>query len=183
MLYTRKGDKGDTHFFDSQGERFSKGSWRAEALGALDEINSLLGVCKAKAGDINIKINGHTLPDILEQVQQNLFIIQAAIAGADKQITQDKIDLVEEIIDSIEKELPEIKTFFLAGGNELSALFDYARAVARRTERRVVRYSEIGEIEVKPEIRAYLNRLSSLLYALVRVVNLKSGVKEIPPNY
>ena len=183
MLYTRKGDKGDTHFFDSQGERFSKGSWRAEALGALDEINSLLGVCKAKAGDINIKINGHTLPDILEQVQQNLFIIQAAIAGADKQITQDKIDLVEGIIDSIEKELPEIKTFFLAGGSELSALFDYARAVARRTERRVVRYSEIGEIEVKPEIRAYLNRLSSLLYALVRIVNLKSDVKEIPPTY
>ena len=183
MLYTRKGDKGDTHFFDSQGERFSKGSWRAEALGALDEINSLLGVCKAKAGDINIKINGHTLPDILEQVQQNLFIIQAAIAGADKQITQDKIDLVEGIIDSIEKELPEIKTFFLAGGSELSALFDYARAVARRTERRVVRYSEIGEIEVKPEIRAYLNRLSSLLYALVRFVNLKSDAKEIPPTY
>ena len=65
MLYTRKGDKGDTYFFDSEGERFSKGSWRAEALGALDEINSLLGVCKAKAGDITIKINGHTLLDIL----------------------------------------------------------------------------------------------------------------------
>ncbi|MDP3991620.1 MAG: cob(I)yrinic acid a,c-diamide adenosyltransferase [Candidatus Colwellbacteria bacterium] len=183
MLYTRKGDKGDTYFFDSEDQRFSKGSWRAEALGALDEINSLLGVCKAKAGDTNIKINGHTLPDTLEQVQQNLFIIQAAIAGADKQITQDKIDLVEGIIDSIEKELPPISTFFLAGGSELSALLDYARAVARRTERRVVRYSEIGEIEVKPEIRAYLNRLSSLLYALVRVVNLKSGVKEIPPTY
>src|SRR3989344_1348934 len=182
MLYTRKGDKGDTYFFDSEGERFSKGSWRAEALGALDEINSLLGVCKAKAGDITIKINGHTFPHILEQVQQDLFIIQAAIAGADKQITQGRIDFVEGIIDSIERELPEIKTFFLAGGSELSALFDYARAVARRTERRVVRYSEIGEIEVKPEIRAYLNRLSSLLYALVRVVNLKSGVKEIPPS-
>ena len=183
MLYTRKGDKGDTYFFDSQGERFSKGSWRAETLGALDEINSLLGVCKAEAEDINIKINGHTLPDILEQVQQNLFIIQAAIAGADKQITQAKIDFVEGIIDSIEKELPEIKTFFLAGGNELSAILDYARAVARRTERRVIRYSEVGEIEVKPEILAYLNRLSSLLYALVRIVNLKSKVQEIPPSY
>lgn len=191
MLYTRKGDKGDTYFFDSQGERFSKGSWRAEALGALDEINSLLGVCKAKAKDTDIKINRHTLPDILEQVQQNLFIIQAAIAGADKQITQDKIDFVEGIINGIEKELPEIRTFFLAGGSELSALLDYARAVARRTERRVVRYSEIvsasspqvGEIEVKPEIRAYLNRLSSLLYALVRIVNLKLGIKEIPPSY
>ncbi len=188
MLYTRKGDKGDTYFFDSEGERFSKGSWRAEALGALDEINSLLGVCKAKARDFDFKINKHTLPRILEQVQQNLFIIQAALAGADKQITQDKIDFIEGIIDGIEKELPEIKTFFLSGGTELSALLDYARAVARRTERRVVRYSEIvstqaGEVAVKPEIRAYLNRLSSLLYALVRYINLKSGVEEIPPSY
>ncbi|MEX2033459.1 MAG: ATP:cob(I)alamin adenosyltransferase, partial [Candidatus Colwellbacteria bacterium] len=73
MLYTRKGDKGDTYFFDSEGKRSSKGSWRAEALGVLDEINSLLGVCKAKARGIEIKIEDRAIPDILEQVQQDLF--------------------------------------------------------------------------------------------------------------
>src|SRR3990167_8062950 len=108
MLYTRKGDKGDTYFFDSQGERFSKSSWRAEVLGALDEINSLLGVCKAKAGSVDIRVEGKTIPEILEQVQQNLFIVQAALAGADKVITQEKINALEKIIDSIEKDLPPI---------------------------------------------------------------------------
>ena len=183
MLYTRKGDKGDTYFFDSEGERFSKASWRAEVLGVLDELNSLLGVCKTKAGDSEIKIEGKTISNILEQVKQVLFIIKAVLAGAPKAISQDKVDFLEKIIDSIEEELPPITTFFLAGGTELSSILDYTRAVSRRTERRVVRYAEVSEIEIKPEIRSYLNRLSSLLYALVRIVNLKSDVEEIPPNY
>lgn len=183
MLYTRKGDKGDTYFFDSQGERFSKSSWRAEVLGVLDEINSLLGICKAKAKNVEIKIEGKTIAEILEQVQQDLFIIQAALAGAPKEITQGKVDFLEKIIDSIEKELPPIKTFLLAGGTELSAYLDYARAVSRRAERRTIRYLETGGITLNPEARSYLNRLSSLLYALVRYTNLKSGAKETPPSY
>ncbi|MBI2506896.1 MAG: cob(I)yrinic acid a,c-diamide adenosyltransferase [Candidatus Colwellbacteria bacterium] len=182
MLYTRKGDKGDTYFFGSK-DRFSNSGERAEALGALDEINSFLGICKARARETDIRIEGYALYEILEQVQQNLFIIQAVLAGAQKQITQEKIDFLEKIIDSIEKELPPITTFFLAGGTELSAYLDYARAVSRRAERRVVKYLEAGEIEARPELRAYLNRLSSLLYALVRCVNLKSGAREIPPSY
>ena len=182
MLYTRKGDKGDTYFFESK-DRFSKSGERAEALGALDELNSLLGLCKTKARETDIKIEGHTLPHILEQVQQNLFIVQAALAGAPKEIGQDKVDFLEKIIDSIEKQLPEIKTFFLAGGTDLSALLDYTRAVSRRAERRVIGYLETEKVEVKPEIRSYLNRLSSLLYALVRLVNLKSGIQEVPPSY
>lgn len=182
MLYTRKGDKGDTYFFDSK-DRFSKSGERAEALGALDELNSLLGICKVKAQNSDIKVQDQTIADILEGIQQNLFIVQAVLAGAPKEITQEKVDFLEKIIDSIEKELPEIKTFFLAGGTELSAFLDYSRAVARRTERRVIKYLEIGEIEVKPELLSYLNRLSSLLYALVRYVNLKSGIQETPPTY
>ncbi len=182
MLYTRKGDKGDTYFFGSK-DRFSKSGERAEALGALDELNSLVGLCRAKSRGVDIKIGGQALSEILEEVQQNLFIVQAVLAGADKTITQEKVDAVEKIIDSIEEELPEIKTFFLAGGTELSGLLDYARAVSRKAERRAVKYLEMREIEVGDETRSYLNRLSSLLYALVRIVNLKSGVLEIPPTY
>lgn len=182
MLYTRKGDKGDTYFFGSK-DRVSKSGERAEALGVLDELNSLLGFCKVKAENSGIKIGEKALHQILEEVQQNLFIVQAALAGAEKEISQEKVDAVEKIIDGIEKELPEIKTFFLAGGGELSGLLDYTRAVSRRAERRAVKYLETGEIKVSPEIRSYLNRLSSLLYALVRYVNLKSGVEETPPAY
>lgn len=180
MLYTRKGDKGDTYFFGSK-KRASKSSCQTEALGALDEINTLLGLCRAKAKNAEIQIEGKSIYAILEMVQQNLFIIQAAVAGADKKITQAKIDEIEKIVDSIERELPPIKTFFLPGATELSALLDYARAVSRKTERRVVKQSE--KSKVAPEILQYLNRLSSLLYALVRIVNSRSGVKEIPPTY
>ncbi len=180
-LYTRKGDKGDTSAFGCK-QRFSKNSVLIEALGSLDEINSLLGICKIKA----VKFS-----EIIEQVQQNLFIIQAnlaglsavalAKAGANKKITQEKISDLEKIIDNIEKELPPIKSFFLPGGTELSAYLDYARAIIRRTERRVVALSETQKID--DEIIVYLNRLSSLFYALARFVNLKSGIKETPPTY
>lgn len=84
-------------------------------------------------------------------------------------------------MNSIEGELPPIKTFFLPGATELSAMLDYGRAVARKTERRVVEHSE--QDKVAPEVLSYLNRLSSLMYALVRIVNFKAGAKEIPPNY
>ena len=186
MLYTGKGDEGDTYFFGSE-DRVLKSSLQAEALGSLDEINSLIGVCRSKTEDGQTKKRkrasgkGISIPKILEQVQQDLFIIQAAIAGAPKSITKVKIGFLEGIINGIENELPQIKTFFLPGGTEVSALLDYARAVARRTERIVVRYSKVHH--VSPESLAYLNRLSSLLYALVRFINHKSKIKEIPPDY
>ncbi len=166
----------------------------------MDEINSFLGLVKVKAqalinadqtqinadtasAQISVKISGisESLAEILEQVQQNLFIIQANLAGADKKITQEKIISMEKIIDAIEKELPLIKSFFLPGGTELSAYLDYSRAIIRRTERRVVALSETQPIDA--EILAYLNRLSSLFYALVRFVNLKSNIAEKSPSY
>lgn len=180
MLYTRKGDKGDTYAFGCN-QRFSKNSALTEALGSLDEINSLLSICKIKAVDFDFKISGQNISEIIEQVQQNLFIIQANIAGADKKISQEKISDLEKIIDNTEKELPPIKSFFLPGGTELSAYLDYTRATIRKTERRVVTLSKSKPIDT--EILSYLNRLSSLFYASARFVNLKSNIEEKSPKY
>ncbi len=184
MLYTRKGDKGDTSFFGCS-QRFSKNSALAEALGSVDEINSLLGICKSKTKKIKIKIDKKTIfvSDIIEEIQQNLFIIQANLAGADKKINKQKVEYLEEIIDAIEKQLSPIKSFFIPGQTELSALFDYARTVARRAERKVVVVSEQKKRKVSPEALAYLNRLSSILYAMARLINAKSGIKEKKPSY
>lgn len=173
MLYTGKGDKGDTYFFGSK-ERFSKSGALAEALGSVDELNSWLGVCKVKSEKRKAK-------NIIEKIQEDLFIIQAALAGADKKISRDKTIWAEEVINDIEKKLPPIKTFFLPGGSEEGALLDYARAVARAAERRVIALHE--QKEVSEEIRAYLNRLSSLLYALARSANAELGIVEKPPKY
>ena len=120
----------------------------------------------------------------LTEVQQNLFIIQAELAGAPgKTITADKVERMEKIIDAIEKKLPPIKSFFIPGATANGALLDYARTVARRAERRVVIVVEEKKIKFGKFSLIYLNRLSSLLYALARLVNHQSGIKEQAPDY
>ena len=73
MLYTRKGDSGTTKTFGCD-QRISKSSIIAEALGSLDEINSFLGLCKVKSDDEQKKI--------IHNIQKNLFIVQAELAGS-----------------------------------------------------------------------------------------------------
>ena len=184
MLYTRKGDTGTTKTFGCD-QRVSKSSNIAEALGSLDEINSFLGLIKIKAGDTSfvLPLNTLSLPEAIGQIQQDLFIIQAELAGAPKTITQKKVLWLEKIIDGIEKTLPPIKTFFVSGGVELAALSDIARTIARRAERRVVGVIDEGKIIVSKETLAYLNRLSSILYAFARSFNHLANIKEEAPKY
>lgn len=181
-LYTGKGDGGTTKFFGCDQKRVSKSSAVAEALGNLDELNSFLGVVKVHKKASSLKLLTSSFSKILEEIQQNLFIICAHVAGAKKNITGKKVKKMEEMIARCEQELPLITTFSIAGGTELSALLDFARTLARRAERRVVSVNdEMGAIS--PEILKYLNRLSSLLFALARLTNLKSGIKETSPSY
>ncbi len=185
MLYTGKGDSGTTKFFDTKsGERISKSSFIAEALGFLDELNSFVGLCKAHARNTDLfEINHVSLPQALEDIQENLFIIQAEVGGAPHAISEEKVTKTEDMIDWIEKEIPPIKSFSIPGGTELSALLDVARTISRRTERGVIRLAESGEREIGQHTKRYLNRLSSILFALARYVNVKSGVKEKNPSY
>lgn len=176
MLYTGKGDDGTTKTFGCCDQRISKSSAITEALGALDEVNSFLGMVKVNPQAIEIA-------ETIALVQQNLFIVQAEVAGADKHIAEKKVREAEAIINRVETELPPIKNFFVSGGTELAALLDFARTLARRAERRVVGVAEEGKTSVNKETLAYLNRLSSLLYALARQVNHKSGITEEPPTY
>jgi len=183
MLYTRKGDSGTTKTFGCD-QRISKSSAIAEALGSLDEINSFLGLCKVKAGQTDFSVGlDDPFESVVDWVQQNLFIIQAELAGAEKVINEDKVKRLENLTDSIEKELPPITSFFVSGGTELGALFDTARTIARRAERRVVQVNEESEKKLGEYTLPYLNRLSSLLYALARLSNHKSGITEEPPTY
>ncbi len=175
MLYTGKGDSGTTSAFGCD-QRFSKSSAIAEALGTLDEVNSFLRVVK-----VNERAGG--VAQTLVDVQQNLFTIQAEIAGADKHIDEARVRELEKIINTIESELPLIKTFFVSGGTEFAALLDFARTLSRRAERRVVGVADEGAVKVGKDTLAYLNRLSSLLYALARQTNHKSGITEESPKY
>jgi cob(I)alamin adenosyltransferase len=118
-----------------------------------------------------------------------LFSVQAELAGADKHITKEKVKEVENWIDLAEKEMPPIKTFFISGGTELGAMFDVARTIARRAERRVVGVTTASggappkAVELGANTLKFMNRLSSILYALARLSNHKSGIKETAPSY
>jgi cob(I)alamin adenosyltransferase len=184
MLYTRKGDNGTTKIFNCD-QRISKSSMVAEALGALDETNSFLGLARARTKGKIFKIKGKKIKfsDLILEVQQNLFIVQAEVAGSDLNIAQNKINQVEKIIDGIEKILPPIKSFFVSGATKDGAVLDISRTLARRAERRVIAAQEEGKIKISPRTLAYLNRLSSLLYALARISNHLGGAKEIKPDY
>ena len=182
MLYTKKGDTGTTKFFGCD-QRFSKSSQIAEALGTVDETNSWIGLCRIKSGESKLDFSAGVIADILQDIQHDLFIVQAEIAGADKHLDHGKVMKLETVIDQIEKELPPIKSFFLPGACELSVLFDIARTVSRRAEREVVKVKEEGLAQINDTTGAYLNRLSSILYAFARLANTKAGVPEEPPHY
>jgi cob(I)alamin adenosyltransferase len=185
-LFTGKGDGGTTKVFDSK-DRIPKSSELPEALGALDELNSYIGLAKVKAteSDPSISADGVTyhFSLILRDTQETLFIVQAEVAGADKRVQGGKVKSIEDIINAVERAIPPITTFLVAGGTELSAILDVARALSRRAERRVVALENTGARALSTETRAYLNRLSSLLFALARFANHAAGVVEEGPSY
>lgn len=173
MLYTGNGDYGTTGLW-GDGNRYEKDSPMFHALGSLDELNSFLGICKHKTSHRSIIKN-------LEKIQHHLFIIQAELAGSNKQILDTHIISMEVLIESIDDILPPITTFLLPGGTEISAYLDYGRTLARRAERDVIAVTRLKEIS--QESKTYLNRLSTLLYALARYMNYVHQATETPPNY
>jgi cob(I)alamin adenosyltransferase len=187
MLYTRKGDTGTTGLYGCD-QRLSKSSPIAEALGTLDELNSYIGLIRAdirgrSAFLVPVGKQRKSAEVLLEDMQQALFIVQAQMAGADKPMPKAKVTTLERITDTIESEIPPIHAFSLSGSTYLSALFDVARTIARRAERRVVEVSEEGMAKVGKHTLAYMNRLSSALFALARYANHVEEVKEENPTY
>ena len=177
MLYTRKGDSGTSGLFGTK-ERFSKDSRIYETLGTLDELNSLLGMCRAKAAGAEDRSD---VAMEIVRVQEALFIAQAELAGAAKAITQDHVDALEATIDRIEHVIENPHAFVIPGATELSALLDYTRAVCRRAERTAV--GVLRERPLPSASGAYLNRLSSLLYVLARYTAKQEGRAELSPHY
>jgi cob(I)alamin adenosyltransferase len=177
MLYTGKGDSGTTKVFGCDQKRISKASELPEALGALDELNAFLGFVKMRAA------KAKRIALVLHEIQEKLFIVQAEVAGAPKKVGKEVLPMMEKLINDIEKEIPPLKGFSIAGGTELSALLDVARTLSRRAERRIVAVQEKKLRKLSAETLAYMNRLSSLLFALARLANHLAKVKEENPRY
>lgn len=176
-LYTRTGDTGQTSLLG--GGRVWKDDARVAAYGDVDELNAVLGTVAAT--------EPHDLePDLLEEIQRDLFAIGGRLANAAPEkgaktpekavISPERVSDLEHAIDRAAKELPPLKAFVLPGGTPKAAQLHTARTVCRRAERSVVALQKSES--VPPEILQYLNRLSDLLFALARLANHRAGLRE-----
>ncbi len=172
-LYTKRGDDGGTDLF--AGGRTNKTDPRIHAIGEVDETNAALGLAVSVCDDGEIK-------DILLQVQPRLFDLGADLASPDpakpRRITQAHIDTLEQHIDTVCEQLPEMKHFILPGGSELASRLHLARTICRRAERACVAVH--ANDPHAHEAVVYLNRLSDLLFALARRANQQAGIDDVP---
>ncbi len=185
-IYTKTGDKGETKVFDKKSGELTqvrKDSCHIKTIGAIDELNSYLGVVKSKweskqslPGKPGKSESGNNYYKKLEQIQGNLFTINSILAGSKLGLSSDETKNLEKQIDDWEGTLPVQMNFIYYGGSEISSLLFYARALARRAERELVEFTK--EQEVPEDIQKYINRLSDYLFMMARSVNIKSGVKE-----
>ena len=170
-IYTKTGDEGQTGL--GNGQRVPKTDLRIAAYGAVDELNSLLGVC------LTCELPGGFF-DFLRSIQHDLFDVGADLCvpesssetGSDPpplRVVADQVSRLEDQIDANNERLEPLTSFILPGGAAAAAYLHLARAVCRRAEIEVYRLME--QDEVNPQVAIYLNRLSDLLFVMARVCN------------
>ena len=173
-IYTKTGDRGETSLFG--GKRVPKDSLRIESYGTVDELNSILGICRSF--NTVKEVDG-----ILNQIQNDLFILGSDLATPASSSTKNPriqasdIERLEKHIDAIEPIVEPLKQFILPGGSRTAAFLHFARTVCRRAERLIVRLQR-EDTAVDNNIIVYLNRLSDLLFMIARWVNALSNTPE-----
>ncbi len=175
-VYTKRGDAGETDL--AGGGRVAKDDLRVHAYGAVDELNSFVGLALLDCAE--------SLRPRLEDVQRALFAMGAALAtnpeaSADALtgpgVLDSDVEALESAIDAAEAELPELRAFVLPGGTPGAAACHVARTVCRRAERSVVALNRSDEVEAAA--LRYLNRLSDALFVWARLENARAGVSDI----
>jgi cob(I)alamin adenosyltransferase len=181
-IYTKTGDKGETRLIG--GKQVNKADPRIIAYGEVDELNSSIGLAISFLRSKQDLLSD--IADILEQVQNDLFVLGSDLAdpswpqvsGKTPRTSEKMASALEPFIDRIESELESITFFILPGGSVEASLLHLSRGVARRTERAVVSLSKSGPIN--PAVVIYLNRLSDLLFVTARLANKRLGMQDIP---
>lgn len=177
-IYTRGGDTGETVLLG--GVRVPKNDPRVAAYGAVDELNSAIGL--ALALNRSHDCLGH---ERLRRVQEDLFAVGSHLAAVDPEravgkgtippLDEGRTGALEAWIDELDEDLPSLDAFVLPGGGATGAQLHVARTVCRRAERAVVDLAATRP-ELREVILPYLNRLSDLLFTLARVANHHAGI-------
>ena len=171
-IATTRGDGGQTGL--AGGIRISKADLRVEAYGTVDELNSTLGFARSIC--TNAEISAWT-----EEIQRTLFRVGSALATPPESkktpptITAEDVAALTKLVHQIETTEGILSDWSLPGAHTEASTYDVARTVCRRAERNTVRLASSG-VEVKPEILAYLNRLSDAIWLFGRLIEVNAGV-------
>lgn len=187
VVYTKKGDTGETRLID--GSKVEKSSCQSVAVGELDalncEIGSILCFRNIEHKDNNLKDFYDKQMEILENIQTRIFEISSIIANpkystrTDVVFNPDNIKLLEENIDTMEKMMPKIRNFVLPQGNQQMMTAHRARVICRSTERNLTGLiNSSGNNFIKINCSAYINRLSDYLFTLVRFIGFYENIPE-----
>ncbi|NBX27561.1 MAG: cob(I)yrinic acid a,c-diamide adenosyltransferase [Chitinophagia bacterium] len=177
-IYTKTGDKGTTSLIG--GVRVPKNHIRIESYGTIDELNSYLGV-------VNDTTQHEKISVWIKEIQDRLFTIGSVLATApNKEISMklpdvhiEDVQWLEQRIDEMNEQLPEMRSFILPGGHLAASSCHVARCVCRRAERICVAMLELNE-EVPDLVIQYLNRLSDFLFVLARFIAHENGAADVP---
>lgn len=171
-IATTRGDGGQTGL--AGGIRISKADLRVESYGTVDELNTVLGFARSICQDMEIKA-------WTETIQRTLFRLGSALATPPESkkeppvISVEDVAMLTDLVHKIEALEGILSDWSLPGAHPESSAYEVARTVCRRAERTVVRFVENGGA-VKPEIIAYLNRLSDTIWLFGRFIEFKAGV-------
>ncbi|MBA3582657.1 MAG: cob(I)yrinic acid a,c-diamide adenosyltransferase [Gammaproteobacteria bacterium] len=169
-IYTRTGDDGTTALSD--GSRVEKDTFVIEAIGAVDELNSAIGIVVA-----------HDIPEdmrfLLSEIQHDLFEMGGQLSSPEYSgLNEARITAIEKQLDDLNDHLPHLREFILPAGNLAVASCHLARSICRRAERRLVTLT-FEEPETDPLLQKYLNRLSDFLFVTCRILALRADVPEV----
>lgn len=179
-IYTRTGDQGSTSLFGN--ERVSKYDLRISTIGAVDELNAVLGLARAEG-------LSPRCDEVVLRLQNQLFDLGAELATPDPGARGTDIlqaeDIVEQeaIIDELEQGLAPLTAFILPGGTKAASTLHLARCVCRRAEREIVALSNLpgaADVPIRETVLEFINRTSDLLFVLARTANAEAGTADVP---
>lgn len=168
-VYTKKGDSGTTSLLS--GRRVSKLYPEIKAVGVLDELNSFVGLLRTEYNN-----------ELMDKIQWNLFnagsMVINDINAELVRITEDEIIELEDWMDSMSTELPELKNFIIPNGSKAVSYAHICRTICRRAEIEVLNCLVMENTERVAIITKYLNRLSDYFFVLARYIAHKENLNE-----
>ncbi len=172
-IYTRTGDKGTTGLGD--GSRIEKDHPRIEAIGTVDELNSMLGLLLAQSNCPELIIPW------LNDIQHDLFDVGGELCLPEMRLVKEaRITELEQQIETMNEVLPPLKEFILPGGSAAASICHLARSICRRAERNIYTITKTAEASTIPSfVLPYVNRLSDWLFVCARTLARHKGGKEI----